>query len=780
MKKHVIAKYMALILAALMVISLFSCVNTGNFETTEELGSTSESESSSTDKSTSEQTESIESVTVETETTDLGTTESVKESDSSNTLTAETTTDGDTTESRAGSTESIEDGKTENTESVDATTDAQTDDNTEESESTMDFTVAIDPIAGASYLIKLHCNGEEAYLAYDGNLTATDSIEDALRVFVSGDESGWYIHFYYNGKRYFVNAIPDNSSNYLIVNTVGKCIWSIDRDTGVLTTSTDGKNKVGMCASKTSDGWSVEIGDASEDDFNSYIFVEKDEGVTVCYHPYSANAQYHWKPACAHCNKPQGHNLSHNMKSSLESDLNGNETVVYRCTVCGYREGDDKGIPDCINLYLDHSFIANQRIPGGTYQLDAHGICEEGGVFYERVTGRGMVAQLIWTRIGAPNGNFSPSDIAPLSVGKAKYLIIKMRGNNDIKNIEFRLGTIVGEATQENHENQHEMNINLPQDVLNGNGWTTYVLDLGNVWSDCWVADSSGNYTVSYLQFTFRHADETPFNSSTYIDISYMAFVDNIAEAEMIIDTSAYYLVTDQNKSEQVGTRVDLCYGEHTPVLSIKDGVYAYECSVCQAIITSKSVPDSVNKFITSDHIANASHYAVANSSMVYDNGSYYARMYSHEANHIHIWSATAGGGSGLNLAADTGRYLVMKIRVDEGLSAFTLGAAINNANPTATYTFVPGFGEWHVMVIDLERQENYTCNAPSGTLVQFRLNAFRKQAASGYVVDIAYVAVVDNLAEAASVIDEDTFEYYNDPLAGATIYDTATQKPAE
>ncbi len=215
-----------------------------------------------------------------------------------------------------------------------------------------------------------------------------------------------------------------------------------------------------------------------------------------------------------------------------------------------YPEELRSNAPSFVNKYLGVKNVASRV---NTYQMNDLGIMIEDGTAFNRLQNKPNVTacQLIWTRIGGnSSGSWPKSEIAPIDVGTAKYFVIKMRGSCDIKSLSFMIGTIVGDATYENLSNQHTQSISFPQADIKQDEWTTFVIQLDTTMKKGWAADDSGNYTVSYLQFTFSD-DANKFSSQMTLDIAYMAFADTLDEVSGLVDCDTVRLITANNTSEE-------------------------------------------------------------------------------------------------------------------------------------------------------------------------------------------------------------------------------------
>ncbi len=201
--------------------------------------------------------------------------------------------------------------------------------------------------------------------------------------------------------------------------------------------------------------------------------------------------------------------------------------------------------PEYVNKYIDAASVASRVV---TFQVADEGIIVDGDTAFNRITSVSGVqaGQLIWTRLG--DANWAASQTAPIEVGSAKYLVMKVRGTSNIQNIDLKIGTIVGEASQSNIAAQKNANIQLPQKDLDADEWTTFVIRLDTTMASGWAADSNGDHKVTYLQLTFNDYTNH-FKDQMTLDIAYMAFVDDLNEVAGLTGEKTVKLITGSNAS---------------------------------------------------------------------------------------------------------------------------------------------------------------------------------------------------------------------------------------
>ncbi len=425
---------------------------------------------------------------------------------------------------------------------------------------------------------------------------------------------------------------------------------------------------------------------------------------------------------------------------------------------------DNYEVPEFVNAYLNPVYLAS-RPAGATYQVNDNGLNSENGVLYTRISGQDKTGQIFWSRIGF-DGTGSPwpaAQINPIEVGKAQYLVVKMRGNINTSNLDFKIGTIVGEATSDNIDNMKLASIAIPQSKLTANEWTYFIFDLGNTYKDYWVADAEGNYKVCYLQFTMNGT----FTSNMYIDLASMAFLDDWDEVSDYLEVDTAEMVYASNASIKIDVKTGKCKDAHAVDEAVNGNIYTYKCALCKTVVYEKTVPESVNWYSA---LSSMGVYQNKLEKNLYDaeNGIVFNR-YSGVARSDHL-NITGGGGAGKATAESfsTGNYLVMKYRATSD-GAMPLYASTDGSRALVgshSGTDYPG-NTWRVAVIDLSHVENYTCDTTAPIYIMINPNE------SHYTFDIAYAAIVDSVDEARTLITDPTFELYTNGWSVSTTHNT-------
>ena len=431
---------------------------------------------------------------------------------------------------------------------------------------------------------------------------------------------------------------------------------------------------------------------------------------------------------------------------------------------------DTYEVPEFVNAYLGAKYLAT-RPAGATYQVKDNGLITEDGVIFTRISGQDKVGQIFWSRIGfvGTGAPWPAAQINPIEVGKAGYLVLKMRGQVNISNIDFAIGTIVGDATHENIANMKHGGIKIPQNKLSADEWSYFVFDLSGTYGDYWVADSEGNYKVCYLQFTMNGT----FASDMYLDLASMAFLDDWSEVSDYLDVDTVDMVYASNASAEVDVATGKCKDAHALAETVSENKYTYKCALCDTVIYEKTVPESVNWYAP---LAAMNRYQNSLEMNLYDseNGIIFNRFSGNRAEHINITGGT-GAGTATAESIDTGNYLIMKYRATSdgsvGIYASTNASKSIIGNQTAAQ--LPG-NVWRVAVIDLSHATNYERDAEKQIYIMLN------PAGSTYTFDIAYVAIVDNLSEARELITDATFELYTNGWSVSTTENTVVGGESE
>ena len=389
-------------------------------------------------------------------------------------------------------------------------------------------------------------------------------------------------------------------------------------------------------------------------------------------------------------------------------------------------------------------------------------------------------------------------------VGEAKYFVLRLRTDNNAKNMEFYISTTGKNGTPRTDE---EVTDKKPITVPTTSGsivfatpinastvgeWTTYVFDLEALIPEHYVKDAE---TGHYLIDTFGIAYSKDYNA----DIDFMAFVEGGWEEidALTSDETVVYTTHYKNKTYSVmNTATGKCAGEHSYLYTgaeQADGTvtYTYACGGCGDLLYSKTVPASVTKFFSGEDVAfGATTYAAGKGTKeigVGDDGVFYGRV----GDHGEIWwmrhqqDFTGGTGNQLNnkfIEVGAAKYLVVRVKSSDASKYFqfymsTTGkngeGYVKNPDGTEVKPTTTGYAsliapmaaaattdEWITFVFDLEEifSDYYVKDAESG---EYILDTFGIAYASGYTADVEYIAFVEgDIGEVCKLVDDETFVY--------------------
>jgi hypothetical protein len=191
----------------------------------------------------------------------------------------------------------------------------------------------------------------------------------------------------------------------------------------------------------------------------------------------------------------------------------------------------------------------------------------------------------------------------------------------------------------------------------------------------------------------------------------------------------------------------------------------------------------------TTDASKNNSDAKVAGIFVDNETGDRYVRVEATFGNtHINL-NGGVGGGALSTYTIDTGRYAVLKFRSGGRGFAFDAQTGDFATHSNSVYTALEeDEGKWLIFVIDLSVYQSgvnsegktygYTVN--SEQTVKFRLttNGTDRDADGWYLndpytMDIAYLAIVDDIVEAESLIGSESYRLYENGLNNSYVEKT-------
>lgn len=352
-----------------------------------------------------------------------------------------------------------------------------------------------------------------------------------------------------------------------------------------------------------------------------------------------------------------------------------------------------------------------------------------------------------------------------------KYLVFKYRTNDTSWKHRLDIGTKNANTIVKGEDDKYTGSVtiseyNLPLSSMTQNEWTTVVIDLAKYCGNGWIADENGDYWIETLIF---HCGSMP--AGVYFDIASLAFVDSWEDVAAVSGDETAICVGANGSSGVVNTADGVCLTGKCSVTCSNDGnTYKCYCLSCGKVYAQRDI-SGANKFVDASQIngysslffenkAIKSEYnAAADTYEIYSSRTY---TYSDFEGWMYLFAGHVEGGLPKVSIADTGRYLVVRMRTTS-VDRITLQARTgdNDASEAIRRT---GLNQgWETMIIDLTQFANYETNATDTTFT-FRFKIFRSSKNDpAQTVDIAYAAIVDTLDEAVAVTGDGKLNLYED-----------------
>ncbi|MBP3375690.1 MAG: hypothetical protein J6L83_02890 [Clostridia bacterium] len=310
-------------------------------------------------------------------------------------------------------------------------------------------------------------------------------------------------------------------------------------------------------------------------------------------------------------------------------------------------------------------------------------------------------------------------------VGTFRYVLLRMRVSNASKHVNFVL-----------QMDNVDASIRINNSMTSGE-WITLVIDMDKIAKITQNAD--GSYKIKHCRLY------TGDLGADSVDIAYVAFCDDWNEVAPLAVNDKVTLVTHASNPGGKVNAADGSCAAHVPTETVSGGIYTYSCSSCGQTIATKTVSSDVNLFISPAALGSSYGFS---SAIAEEEGLVYRRFTSSSSSgHIYVRNAA--------VLADTGKFLIVKMRLNN-TSAFVMEAGAA-ALSGITQEPVLKKGEWQTAVIDLSGYANYALDKENEN-VQIRFTVY---GAAGFTVDVAYVAIVDDKAEAITVIEEKEYDHY-------------------
>ncbi len=257
-------------------------------------------------------------------------------------------------------------------------------------------------------------------------------------------------------------------------------------------------------------------------------------------HPYISNRNGHSIEGCSLCGFEAYQLTVHSTFFDVEAAEDAN---IYKatCSICGYVYSHK--VPLSINKYLTpvdlnvgSSYASHNSIINELYELTCSGEHVQHIWLRERYlhpNGSGILA----------GGGSQMSD--NMNIGQAKYMVIQMSTNKIPPNLYFTFST-----TGYNYDSDGVTGIGAPSVSANfyincSAAIQTYVLDL-SLLGKFYAPDENGDYVLDTFYLGMSGAD-----SSHYIDIYYIAFVDSWDEVAELVTDDTVVRFTDLNGTSE-------------------------------------------------------------------------------------------------------------------------------------------------------------------------------------------------------------------------------------
>ena len=476
----------------------------------------------------------------------------------------------------------------------------------------------------------------------------------------------------------------------------------------------------------------------------------------------------------------------HSITEKVTDGENGAKVYTYTCSHCEINV--TKVVPASVLGYLSASKLGNSaRV---YYNIASHKLESENGVAFSRITGNDGTAQVLWNRVQADcDRSTSTGDLqkeTSIDIGQAKYLVIRARTNTPSQKIEIVLSTTGYNAptatSVTGNEGKYNINggelkigdeyataegytmLSIPFSAANTDEWAVYVIDLSSVAAKYFVKDSeTGTYVIDTFYFHI-----TGFASTAYIDTEYVAFVENWADIDAIVEEESLVNVVSSAGAYSIVKTLDGSCAKHAEILRVVDGKYVVECSACGERIADYGIKtDAVGGIITAESLLSGGNVVgTMDRNYFVEDGVPFVRIDNITLN-VDNWNGlTVINGDTKDFV---GQYMVLKIRIGEnglGQTRFTCFAStVKGALTSKSQVDVKSYedGEWHIIVVDLSQRiadpANYFTAEDGSYYVRYlQLRPFsgaQPQAKADDYMDISYIAFCDSLSDLKDIVGE-------------------------
>lgn len=479
----------------------------------------------------------------------------------------------------------------------------------------------------------------------------------------------------------------------------------------------------------------------------------------------------------------------------------GNTYYYGKCAQCGEYQ-HTRTLENSVKAFYSPYMISYTSVDDPTnprvhYNFGTKAFAVDSDEAYFGFVGKDGALQFIWNRGPGVNGYGAGNDQDyTVDIGNANYVVIKMRASTTGLSETFGL---VYSTTGVNSSTFSAM----PITSAVAGEWETYVIDLAKVYGAQHALDAESNtYKIDTLYF---HCNG--FASTTKFDIAYMAFVEgDMAEVAKLVDTDTALVQTVCSGS---ATRIDgetgKCADGCTTSVQVVDGVYKTVCTTCGTVVRDHGVKaDAVNGYWSAEYLytcltqtgTSASGWSSITGQyhqkdLVTEDGETFLRIGDAETNHATNgpWVGWfIGSSDAKNGVPGAGRYMVMKVRQNNNsVNRTSLPMWITSKEGFTSWdkgsvtVSLPEDNNWHTIVVDLAaRSSAYKPTAATGEydLGTFHIRPFEGGSAvdncTDEVMDLAYIAFFDDLADLKDIVKEDSFELSKSSTS-SVVLETAT-----
>ena len=526
-----------------------------------------------------------------------------------------------------------------------------------------------------------------------------------------------------------------------------------------------------------------------------------------------------------------------------------NSTYSYICSQCG-EALITRELPESVEVYFSPYNMSktvqkaenNKLTPNTYYHMTSYGFKFDGTPYFTYKGYSDNVAQFIWMRSEQDTANASAHERWYIDMDQAKYIVIKARASADALNdLAFNFSTSGYKGVS---------GVKVPMSAAGAEEWGVYVVDMSKVLSTHYVKNAeTDTYELDYFFFHMSN-----FSTSDRIDLAYIAFVEDWAGVDAIVDEDTVYNVTDTTGAyKEINTADQTCVGEHDyavkavdgecrnvctacgnvgeavahtyavqgvngecrnvcticsnvgdvadhDTISMKDvdGIYKFTCDRCGFVSRDTGVKvDAVGLYWSAEELyrrSTASSQTAstegaywtggpANQYLLTEDGETFLRISDLKTNsQWGGWFPINSGGGYQH--PGSGRYMVIKVRQnDNSINSTSIPFWITSAGSSNSWdkgsfsVALPEDNQWHVIVVDLaERAAGYTTDTNGEYGIKtVHLRPFggytAMDAATDEVMDIAYIAFFDDLANIKDIVSDETYEISQSNTTSKELY---------